>query len=229
MADLTKLTQLAKSFCLQRVLLYSLIILSCFFLVIPLGLLQTSFDGNCLLYADFVYEHTNSSQYVFFKLRFGPSSVCDYSLGLSVLFSLIYALFMIGGYLFIYFKDRRQNKMDLAHMGFLVHVLVEILVSLLVLVSACTISGGFKDLCDDITNTNVPQFQVHSCSDAQNFHDWRGFDGDNFHKCLSVALAGSWFQFVFWLLQTGLGLWKLWRLNMLPVLPDWIKPRSSSS
>nr|KAG5712004.1 hypothetical protein BaRGS_026445 [Batillaria attramentaria] len=229
MADLTKFVEYAKSFYLQRVAVYSLIVLSSFFVIIPMGLLQTNFDNNCLLYADVAYEYDNTSHpYVYFKIRFGPASVCEYSLGLSALFSLIYPLAMIGGYLFIYVKDKGENKRDLAQLAFLVHILVEVVVSLFMLVSACTISAGFTDLCDDITNTGVAQYRVDSCSDAQNFHDWRGYDGSNFHECLSVATAGSWFQFVFWLLLAVFGVWKLWRLNMLPVLPDWMKPGSSS-
>lgn len=234
MADLTKFVEYAKSFYLQRVAVYSVIVLTSFFVIVPLGILQTKFDRNCLLYADVTYEPysstTTSTQFVLFKIQFGPTSVCEYNLGMSALFSLIYALAMIAGYLFIYVKDKGDNKMDLAHVAFLVHIVLEVVVMVMMLVSACTISHGFRELCEDITNpnTNIPNHRVESCTDAQKFHDWRNFDGSNFHDCLACATAGSWFQFVCWLLQAAFGVWKLWRLNMLPVLPAWFKPGSSS-
>ncbi|KAK7504317.1 hypothetical protein BaRGS_00004621 [Batillaria attramentaria] len=48
MADLTKFVEYAKSFYLQRVAVYSLIVLSSFFVIIPMGLLQVSDARACV-------------------------------------------------------------------------------------------------------------------------------------------------------------------------------------
>lgn len=233
MADLSKFLEYAKSFFLQRAAGYCLIILSSLFVLVPLGDLNTKFDRKCLLYSDVAYELVNDTisgkpHSVLFKIRFGNSSVCEYNIAISAIFSLIYALAMVVVYIFLYIKERGNKATDLGQTAFLVHGIVEVVVAVMMLVSACTISHGFTMLCSDMTDTSaVPVFTIDRCSVAQN-HDWRGYDGSNFYVCLAVATAGSWFQFVFWTLQSAFVVWKLWRLNMLPVLPDCMKPGSSA-
>ncbi|PVD26490.1 hypothetical protein C0Q70_14167 [Pomacea canaliculata] len=185
-------------------------------------IILTKFNKNCVLYSDVVYEHYNETNdnNVYFRIRFGASSVCNYNLAVTAIFSIIYSSAMIAGYIFIYFRDKGDKKIDLAHIAFLIHCLTEMAVALLMLVLACMVSAGFTHLCKGITSG---PYSVPSCSHAEKFKDWRGHDATNFYTCLAVATAGAWFQFVFWLLQGLFGVWKLWRLNMLPVLPDWLK------
>ncbi|KAK7104948.1 transmembrane protein 179-like [Littorina saxatilis] len=229
MADLSKFTEYAKSFFLQRAAGYCFIILASLFVLCPLGVLQTEFDDNCLLYSEVHYELFNKSVggMVVWRMKFGPQSVCQYNLAVSAIFSLIYALVMVLGYIFLYIRDREKNEIDLGQIAFLVHGVLEVVVVVLMLVSACTISHGFTTLCDQFTDTGLRGYTVDSCSHVQT-HNWRGYDATNFFVCLAVATAGSWFQFIFWLLQTVFVLWKLWRLNMLPVLPEWMKRGSSA-
>ena len=52
------------------------------------------------------------------------------------------------------------HRTDLGQVLFLVHGLVEVVVTVLMLVSACTISHGFTSLCSDITDTKLSAFQV---------------------------------------------------------------------
>ncbi|XP_076464061.1 transmembrane protein 179B-like [Babylonia areolata] len=230
MADLSKFVEYAKSFFLQRAAGYCLIVLSSLFVIAPLGVLQTQLDQQCLLYADVVHELQNVSAGALprgsFRFRFGPPSVCEYSLAVSALFSLLYPLVMIGVHVFAFLREKRNKDTDLGQVWFLVHGVVEVVVVVLVLVSACTISHGFTSLCSDITDVQILSRQLDKCSDAQQYK-WGDYDVSNFYVCLSVATAGSWFQFVFWLLQAAFVMWKLWRLNMLPVCPDWMKPGSS--
>ena len=52
------------------------------------------------------------------------------------------------------------HRIDLGQVLFLVHGLVEVVVMVLMLVSACTISHGFSSLCSDITDTKLSAYQV---------------------------------------------------------------------
>ena len=52
------------------------------------------------------------------------------------------------------------HRIDLGQVLFLVHGLVEVVVMVLMLVSACTISHGFTSLCSDITDTKLSAYQV---------------------------------------------------------------------
>ncbi|KAL8614852.1 hypothetical protein ACOMHN_063202 [Nucella lapillus] len=211
---------------------------------------STQLDEQCLLYADVVHKQANNSNGnnnsssnnsisttaasrgvqqgggLVAHLQFGSPSVCEYSLAVSALFSLIYSLAMVGVYLYGFRRERKNKDTDLGQVWFLVHGVVEVGVVVLMLVSACTVSHGFTTLCTHIADAPLPGYQLDSCSDAQDFQ-WANYDISNFYVCLSVATAGSWFQCLFWLLQAVFGTWKLWRLNMLPVLPDWLKPGSS--
>ncbi|XP_067680389.1 transmembrane protein 179-like [Haliotis asinina] len=220
MADFT---ELVKQFHLQRAFLYGFIILSSFFVFAPLGDLQISFGHRCLLYADVTYNVTVTPRYRYFRVHFpSDASVCDYNIIIAVAFSLIYASVAAGGYVFLYFKQKKNKEVDIARLWFLVHCASEVAVLVLVLVSACTISAGFSHVCQQLMTANAHGINLASCSDAQSFQSWRGYDGSNFHVCLSIATVGSWFSFVFWLLQTLFGGWKLWRLNMI-YFPDQLK------
>ncbi|GFO25979.1 transmembrane protein 179 [Plakobranchus ocellatus] len=184
-------------------------------------------DGHCsrcLLYSDVEYNLNATSAALYFRIEFGEQEVCEYTIAVASVFCLIYPLLAAAAYLLLYRRDsqemREENKIDLGHFLFLLHIVVELAIVILVLVSSCMVSHGFKLLCDSLLKgrDTTPKI-LDSCSDAQDFEDWRGYDGSNFYTSLSVATAGSWFQFVAWLMQGLLGLWKLWRLNMLPVLP----------
>ncbi|XP_005107154.1 uncharacterized protein LOC101860766 [Aplysia californica] len=222
------LMELLKQFFIQRIILYAFIAFFSFFVIVPLGDLRIKFTDDhcsrCLLYSDVVYNVSVSPDISYFRIRFGEQEVCEYSIAVTSVLCLIYPLVVGGIYFYLYRRDsaetRDENKLDLGHCLFLVHVLLEVAFVLLILVSASMISRGFQHLCESLgAGRDLVPPLLDSCSDAQNFHSWRGYDGSNFYVTLSVATAGSWFLFLSWLLQALLGLWKLWRLNMLPVLP----------
>jgi len=214
--------ELLKQFFVQRSILYSMITFFSFFVIVPLGDLRLRFtDGHCsrcLLYTDFSFPRSNNTSLPaqFSIQEFGDQEVCEYSLAVTSVFSLIYPLLAMFMYLHLYRKDaaetREENKTDLGHFLFLTHVLVELVMLVLVLVSGSLVSQGFSHICQSLSDG------LSSCSDAQNSAtSWGVYDGSNFYLDLMVATTGSWLVFVCWLLQGMLGVWKLWRLNMLPV------------
>ncbi|ESO86160.1 hypothetical protein LOTGIDRAFT_167393 [Lottia gigantea] len=223
------LLEYVKQFLLQRAFMYGLILLASFFVISPLGSLQTTFNERCILYADFKYTTVNKTHY--FAVNFGESSVCDYDLAVSVIFCMCYPVIGIATYIFLYFREKADKKVDLSHLLFMGNCIVDIIITVLVLVVACTISTGFTHLCNQIMSGTEQGIRLTGCSDAQKFESWRMYhdstytvyDGTKFHVDLSIATAGSWFAFIFWFLQALFGTWKLWRLNMLPTCPDKFK------
>ncbi|XP_076442539.1 uncharacterized protein LOC143281288 [Babylonia areolata] len=228
-----QLVDLAHNFLLRRAVGYGLIVLSSLFVLIPMGVLQTKFGRECLLYSDVVYEYFRSPggrpDSVLFRVRFGPQSMCQYTVAVSALFSLIFSL-VVGAVYAVFFQRERASKEAsavLTGQGVMVaQGVVEVVVAVLMLVSACTVSHGFASLCGGVTDTGIAIFQVPRCSEAQRYN-WRGFDASNFVVCLAVATAGCWLQFTLWSLQAALELREIWRLHILPSLPDWVKDPDS--
>ncbi|RUS84610.1 hypothetical protein EGW08_007637 [Elysia chlorotica] len=222
------LLELCKHFFIQRFIIYVIIAFFSFFVIVPLGDLRIRFTDDhcsrCILYSEIEYNVNATASALYFRINFGEQEVCEYSIAVASVFCLIYPLVAAAAYLLLYRRDshemREENKIDLGHFLFLLHIGVELVIVLFVLVSSCMVSNGFRLLCDSILKgrDTTPKI-LDSCMDAENFADWRGYDGSNFYTSLSVATAGSWFLFVSWLMQGILGMWKLWRLNMLPVLP----------
>ncbi|XP_059158590.1 uncharacterized protein LOC131942699 [Physella acuta] len=212
--------ELLKHFYIQRIIMYGIIAVFSFLVIVPLGDLRIRFTDDhcsrCILYSEMDFNVSETSDARYFRIRFGEQEVCEYSIAVSSVFCLIYPIAAALIYFYLYRRDnaeRDENKLDLSHCLFLIHIAVEFAVVILMLVSASMISAGFMHFCQSVT------VGVGSCIDAQNFSDWRGYDGSNFYEALAVATAGGWLLFVSWMFQGLLGLWKLWRLNVLPVLP----------
>lgn len=212
--------ELLKHFYIQKIIVYCFIAIFSFLVIVPLGDLRIRFTDDhcsrCLLYSEMDFNVSATAEATYFRIRFGEQEVCEYSIAVSSVFCLIYPIIVGLIYVYLYQRDNNEtdeNKLDLSHCLFLLHIIAELCVVILMLVSACMISAGFKHLCDSLLTG------LKSCIEAQEFSDWRGYDGSNFYVSLSVATAGSWLLFVSWLMQGLLGLWKLWRLNMLPVFP----------
>ncbi|KAL8608256.1 hypothetical protein ACOMHN_042123 [Nucella lapillus] len=115
MADVCKLVEMAKSFLLQRTVVFCAIVIASLFVIAPMGILQTKFSSECLLYSDVVYEYFRANggrpDMVLFRIRFGPQSVCQYTVAVTALFSFIYALIMFLIYL-LSFRKEEANKVD---------------------------------------------------------------------------------------------------------------------
>ncbi|KAH9514778.1 hypothetical protein Btru_023622 [Bulinus truncatus] len=217
--------EIIKQFYVQRIIIYGFITIFSFLVIVPLGDLKIRFTdehcSRCLLYSDFDFNVNNTPEATYFRIRFGEQEVCEYSIAVSSVFCLIYPIIAILIYVYLYRRDNSktdENKLDMSHGFFIIHVVTELCVAILMLVSAGLISAGFQHICDSL-KAAVNLKYISSCSDAQNFSDWRNYDGSNFYASLSVATAGSWLLFATWLMQGLLGLWKLWWLNVLPVLP----------
>ncbi|BFZ12300.1 hypothetical protein BsWGS_15339 [Bradybaena similaris] len=217
--------ELLKNFYIQRIVVYFVIAVFSFLVIVPLGDLRLRFtDGHCsrcLLYSKVMFAHnTSSAQTYCVGIEFGEQEVCEYSIAVSSVFCLIYPLLFAVVYFFMYRRDnaetRDENKLDLAQGLFLLHIMFEMTVVIFMLVSACLITAGYRFICDSLSGDG---HQLSSCMDAENFASWCGYDGSNFYVSLAVSTAGGWCLFVSWLMQGLLGMWKLWRLNMLPVLP----------
>ncbi|XP_041352963.1 uncharacterized protein LOC121371269 isoform X2 [Gigantopelta aegis] len=221
---MSNILQYVKQFYLQRVVLYGLIALSSFFVIGPLGEVLVNFGDKCILYADVEFIKNSSYTATYFLVKFPPdSSVCHYNLVIAIVFSLVYAGVAIALYIYLYFKARDSESLDIANIYFVIHCVLDVAVAVLVLVAACTISRGFSYVCDQFMNGVNHGINMHSCSDAQRFENWFNIDASNFHLCLSIAVVGSWLCFLFWLMQAVFGGWKLWRLNMLPTIPEKLK------
>lgn len=216
--------ELLKQFFIQRLILYIIIAVFSFFVIVPLGDLRLKFTDDhcsrCLLYSDISLANSagNNTTGTSMAITFGDQEVCEYSIAVSSVFCLIYPLIMGALYFYFHRRDsaetREENKLDLAHFLFWIHIAVEIGVVVLTLVSAAMISRGFMHICEGLVDGGI----IESCMDAEKLTDWKGYDGSNFFISLSVATAGSWLVWTSWVLQGLLGVWKLWRLNMLPAL-----------
>ncbi|XP_013090195.2 uncharacterized protein LOC106074020 [Biomphalaria glabrata] len=219
------LLEILKHYYIQKILIYGFTFLCSFLVIVPLGDLKIKFTdehcSRCLLYSDFDFNVNNTPQATYFKIRFGEQEVCEYSLAVSSVFCLIYPVIAVLLYIYLYRRDNSktdENKLDLSHGLYVIHIITELCVAILILVSAGLITSGFRHICDSL-DAAVTLKLIDSCSGAQSFADWRNYDGSNFYVSLSVATAGCWLLFVSWLLQSLLGLWKLWWLNVLPVFP----------
>ncbi|XP_071080589.1 transmembrane protein 179B-like [Haliotis cracherodii] len=180
-----------------RTVLYALLVICGLTMSSAIGVSMSKHDNNCLLYADLT------------KQTYGSVSTCNYNIAIATVFCLLYPIAVIVINVICIVKNITIPYQELS---FLIHVVADGVAFFFVLVAACTISVGFKLLCDGMVgDTGIP------CSSAAVINEHSG--KDFFYQNLSAAEAGTWTAVTVWLVQLIGGLLVLWRTGRMPCLP----------
>ncbi|XP_046364782.2 transmembrane protein 179B-like isoform X2 [Haliotis rufescens] len=114
-----------------RTVLYAMLVICGFTVAIAVSM--SKYDNNCLLYADLT------------NLSFGSESTCNYNIAIATVFCLLYPITVI---IINVICIGKNIIMPYQELPFLIHVVADGVAFFFVLVAACTISVGFKMLCD---------------------------------------------------------------------------------
>ncbi|XP_067680028.1 transmembrane protein 179B-like [Haliotis asinina] len=188
----------ARLILIVRTVLYAVIILCSFVIFSALAVSMNKHDNNCLLYAEV-------------KKTFGSASTCNYSIAVAVIFCLLCPIAVIVLTVLTFIGIVKDKLIQFAELPFLIQVIADGVAFFFVLISACTISVGFKTLCDSIGG--------RSCSEAAVFPIHDKSKKDFFYSNLAAAEGGAWTAAILWLVQLIGGLFVLWRNGRLPCLP----------
>ncbi|XP_067680025.1 transmembrane protein 179B-like [Haliotis asinina] len=191
----------ARLILIVRTVLYAVIILCSFVIFSALAVSMNKYENNCLLYAEV-------------KKTFGSASTCNYSIAIAVIFCLLCPIAVIVLTVLTFIGIVKDKLLQFAELPFLIQVIADGVAFFFVLISACTISVGFKILCDGVVDeTNV------SCSTASELVQLVHGKSKGFYENLSAAEGGAWTAAILWLVQLIGGLFVLWRNGRLPCLP----------
>ncbi|XP_071079430.1 transmembrane protein 179B-like [Haliotis cracherodii] len=201
----------ARLILIVRTALYAVIIICSLIIFSALGVSMSKHDQNCLLYAEI-------------KKSYGSVSICNYSIAIAVIFCLLCPIAVIVLTVLTFIGILKDKIIQFAELPFLIQVIADGVAFFLVLISACTISVGFKTLCDSLVgSTDV------SCSVAAVIPIHDKTEKDYFHGNLSAAEGGAWTAVIVWLVQLIGGLFVLWRNGRLTCLPCLPSPKHSPS
>ncbi|XP_046576474.1 transmembrane protein 179B-like isoform X1 [Haliotis rubra] len=184
-----------------RTALYAAIIICSLVIFSALAVSMNKHENNCLLYAEV-------------KKSYGSASTCNYSIAIAVIFCLLCPIAVVVLTVLTFIGIVKDKLMQFAELPFLIQVIADGVAFFFVLISACTISVGFKTLCDSIVGgTNIP------CSKEAVIPGHDKSKNDFFYENLSAAEGGAWAAVILWLVQFIGGLFVLWRNGRLPCLP----------
>ncbi|ESO86159.1 hypothetical protein LOTGIDRAFT_235530 [Lottia gigantea] len=190
---------------LVRTVLYGAIFILSMFIFAPMANQMNTHDGLCVLYGDAEAVEGYSEK-----------TTCNYTIAIGVLFGFIYGGIMtVVGVLSLLGKLKKPE--NFSGVLFLINVILDLISFILVLITACMISVGFQALCNSLIS--ILQIKSDSCQQVYLKIPSTG-ERDEFYTPLAVAEAGAWISFVIWMLQVVIGVFLLWRNNMIPCIKN---------
>lgn len=179
-------------------LLYFCIFVCGFAISIPVGVTTNGVAG-CILYGEL-----ESQSAIRFILNFSPMSNCDFPMYCGVFVCIIYA-FGMGVYnLYTIYKSKKDtSNYNQPQMLVMAVLAVNSLATLLMFVSSCIVSAGFRELCDSLTQDKPYQY-FSSCEKAQNqklviVGTDHQVSAGTFYTNFNVTQAASWICTFLWL------------------------------
>ncbi|XP_045187112.1 transmembrane protein 179B-like [Mercenaria mercenaria] len=189
---------------LLQALLYFCIFILGFLVCIPVGINRSSFDGECILYAD---VHHSGKIYI----TGSASSNCEFPIYFSVFGMIIVGL--LAGLCFGYFALRSRSDEDVGRrMWTLPFIPLNAVLTIIALVTACVLSHGFNIFCESVKDLSD---LIKSCAllEHQTFNNKT--DTGGFVGLSSLSQAGAWIGFFIYLIQTGISVLRFFRNRQL--------------
>ncbi|WAR29244.1 T179A-like protein [Mya arenaria] len=167
-----------------------------FFIFIPLAVNQYRFNAHCLLYASGHWNTSDISQLT--DITWGPNSACGFGLFIGIVLMLV-TLFYIC-----------LDALHLSWLDSMLTGLVSLVLMLMLFSESITISVGFKEWCNLLTN---PPSEITSCELAEyvTFYSEDKININNFYTHMKMAEFGSWSNFICWLFLFVTSFYKLVR------------------
>lgn len=178
--------------------LYFCIFVCGFAISIPIGVTTNGVAG-CILYGKL--ESQSATRFI---LNFSPMSNCDFPMYFGVFVCIIYA-FGMGVYnLYTIYKSKKDtSNCNQSQMLVMAVLAVNSLATLIMFVSSCIVSVGFRELCDSLTQ-DKPYLYFSSCDKAQNqelviLGTDHQVSAGTFYTNFNVTQAASWICTFLWL------------------------------
>ncbi|XP_046545106.1 transmembrane protein 179B-like [Haliotis rubra] len=173
---------------------------------IPLGVTTINFGGQCILYGDVKWQNET-----FF--RYTPTDMhnCNFAIYLNVFGCIFYSLGMV---IYHGYAMTRKDPNIGSQMWVMPFILVNALMTVIIFISSCMISVGFKVFCDGLLSGNEKGARVKSCADGQQW-DWNrygtDYTTDTYYTYLAVTQTATWTSFLVWSVQVILGIFRFIR------------------
>lgn len=191
-------------FLLTQTVIYFVIVATGLATSISSGLTKNDFGGLCILYGN--VNCTNSSGS--FEVNGGRASICTFITAINLLVCVFYAF--INGCYHAYYAHRSAIVIRVVYQLWLkTLILSTVLVTILTLVSAGTLTVGLTIWCDKLKETSGSQIPpIHTtCMDSfLRLYDWTDEKGENvnpgdFFSHYYVAETSCWTSVALWLIQ----------------------------
>lgn len=191
---------------LAQAILYFCALIAGFAIAIPVGVNRTNFQGQCILYSDFVWQNETS-----FTMMASSDTNCNFPIYYSV-FALIFYGLGTGLYN-VYAVIRSTKDPDIgSQMWVMPFILVNTLLAFGTLIVGCVLSVGFMQFCNGLTEKH----KDFSCSIQQNLQ-WQNKNTGKYFNCgpyyslMAVAQVAAWGCVLVFLLQVGLCVLRFFR------------------
>ncbi|XP_071163666.1 transmembrane protein 179B-like [Mytilus edulis] len=196
---------------LVQTILYFCIFICGFAISIPVGVTTNGFEGMCILYADFEKGDGNYK----FMMTSSNKVNCNFPVYMSVFACIFYGL-ALGSYNAYAVRKSTANQNIGSEMWVMPSMLINSAISVMVLISACMISVGYKLFCDKLEEYS----NIKTCGDGKiiQFTDKKTstkFTPGNYARLLTVAQIACWTACLLFLLQVALGILRFHRNRRL--------------
>ncbi|GFO16922.1 transmembrane protein 179b [Plakobranchus ocellatus] len=193
---------------------FALLIVLCFFILVPIAISMKDADDNCFLFAD--------------SSGFGAASICEYILACAIMLLILCVIRIL---LLLYKVGNKRISIVSTVAGWFslygVHLAIlflDVILLILLLITASMISGGLYHLCNSLFG-NRSECAAHDGITLPNDRVNRSF-----YKTLTFAEGSAWAAFLIWLLVVVYELIIGWRKGTLQPVLSKIKggPRTSN-
>ncbi|XP_070578920.1 transmembrane protein 179-like [Ptychodera flava] len=191
---------------LAQVTAYVLIFLLSFFIVVPAGINQTNFDGNCVLFSTGTW-HRNASSNHFRIDAWGDRSVCNFTIYIGIV-SLM-ASFILAVRLSIFLC----READSSFLGAFLTLVANVFIAVMLFADCLVFTLGFKFFCRQLVLSL--DSGVLRCSEAD-YIEWSSDPNLNTSGLiiqLGMTQFGCWSAWVCWVVVVVMSVIKLWKYS----------------
>ncbi|XP_005106932.1 transmembrane protein 179 [Aplysia californica] len=192
-------------FALAQVILYIVTFILSFFVCVPAGVNVDDFNGHCLLYASGDWTVEQSGPFIG-NISWGQDSACNFTIFIGVM-SLMMALFYSFWTSILLARGMESSWLD----SFL-NLIVNSAMSICIFSTALTVSVGFHDWCELITDAKSG---IERCEDGQYRAIFRDVNIQHSHYFTQWQCAqfGIWFSWMTWLILAVMSLVRMYNFH----------------
>ncbi|CAH1792071.1 unnamed protein product [Owenia fusiformis] len=176
---------------------------------VPIGVTQTNFGGNCVLYGTFQWK--NSS---YFDYNFGPAATCHFIVYLHVFVSIVFACGMGIYYSYATYMSITKDKSIATHMWVMPFLLCNSVITAIIFITSCIVGVGFAQWCGGFLSGRDLGASIDGCASGQNMDIWgptwnahapagTSYFSGTFFNFMTVGQTASWVAFLLWTAQTS--------------------------